>query len=93
MDSVSPVWTEAEVGIERVIALDQEQYLPIVVLPVLYTDGISGLSVRFRLSSEERKAIAEGADIVVTELNFGASFTPLDMKVCMPNEGPYATER
>lgn len=92
MDSVSPVWTEEQVGIERVISLDQEQYLPIVVLPVLYSDGITGLSVRFRLSDEERKAVAEGADIVVTELNFGAAFTPLDMKVCMPNEGPY-TER
>lgn len=42
--------------------------------------------------NEERRGIAEGADIVVTELTFGADFTPLDMKVCMPNEGPYTTE-
>jgi hypothetical protein len=91
MDSVSPVWTEEQVEIERVIALDQSQYLPIVVLPVLYTDGILGLSVRFRLSDEERRAIAQGADVVVTELTFGADFTPLDISVCMPNERPHTT--
>ena len=93
MDSVSPVWTEEQVAIERVIALDQPEYLPIVVLPVLYSNGVFGMSVRFRLSAEERKAIADGADIFVTELTFGASFTPLNMAVCMPNEAPYTTER
>lgn len=89
MDSVSPVWSEDQVPIERVIALDQEQYIPIVILPVRYSDGLSGLSVRFRLTDEERKAVTEGADIIVTELTFGGPFTPLDMKVCKPNESPY----
>ena len=48
MDSVSPVWTEEQVGAEQVIALDQPEYLPIVILPVLYSDGVAGMSVRFR---------------------------------------------
>ena len=89
MDSVSPVWTEKEVEIERVIALDQEQYFPIVVLPVRYTDGTSGLSVRFRLTDEERKAIADGADFVITELTFGGPFTPLHLAVSKPNTSPF----
>lgn len=88
MDSVSPVWTDDLVEIERVIALDQPQYLPIVVLPVRYTDGHSGLAVRMRPTDEERKAIAEGADIVITELTFGAPFTPLNIEVAKPSEGP-----
>lgn len=89
MDSVSPVWTENEVEMERIVALDQPQYLPLVVLPVRYTDGYSGLSVRFRLSDEERKSIADGADIVLTEMTFGGPFTPINVAVCKPNESPY----
>jgi hypothetical protein len=34
MNSVSPVFTDAEVEHERVIALDQPEYVPIVVLPI-----------------------------------------------------------
>lgn len=89
MDSVSPVWNDEMVEMERVIALDQQQYVPIVVLPVRYSDGLSGMSVRFRLSDEERRAIAEGSDIVLTELTLGGPFTPLDLKICKPNESPY----
>lgn len=89
MDSVSPVWTEKEVEMERVIALDKAEYAPIIVLPVRYSDGLSGMSVRFKLSDEERKAITEGADIVVTELTFGGPFTPLNLHFCKAGEGPY----
>jgi hypothetical protein len=89
MDSVSPVWTDEEVAIERVIALDQPEYLPIIALPVRFHDGVSGLSVRFRLTDEERQAIADGCDIVITELTFGGPFTPLCTHVCLPNKGPF----
>lgn len=89
MDSISPVWTEAEVEIERVIAIDQPEYLPIIALPVRFLDNTSGLSVRFRFSEEERKKIAEGGDLVITELTFGGPFTPLHTHICMPNEGPF----
>jgi hypothetical protein len=88
MESVSPVWSEEEIEVERIIALDQPEYIPIVVLPFCYSDGIPGLSVRFRLSDAERKAIAEGSDIVITELTSG-QFTPIDIKICKPNERPY----
>ena len=89
MDSVSPVWTEALVAHERIIALDQPQYLPIVVLPVQFSDGTSGLSVRFRLTDEERFAIARGADVVITEMTFGRPFTPISVKAIYPNTSPY----
>lgn len=88
MESVSPVWSEEEVGVERIIALDQPEYIPIAVLPMCFSDGIPGLSVRFRLTDAERKALVEGADIVITELTLG-QFTPIDIKVCKPNERPY----
>jgi hypothetical protein len=89
MQSTSPVWTEEEVPVEKVIALDQEQYQPIIILPVTFNDGIQGMCVRFRLSEEERKAIAEGADVVITELTFGGQFTPLQIMVCRPETCPY----
>lgn len=89
MDSVSPVWTDEEVHSECVVSLDQPQYFPIVILPVVYAGGIVGMSVRFRLSDEERKAIADGGDLVVTELTFVENrFTPVNVKVCVPNERP-----
>jgi hypothetical protein len=88
MESVSPVWSEEEIEVERIIALDQPEYVPIVVLPMCYSDGTPGLSVRFRLSDAERKAIAEGSDILITELTLG-QFTPIDIKICKPNERPY----
>ena len=89
MDSVSPVWTEEEVAIERVIALDQPEYVPIIALPVRFSDNTSGMSVRFRLSDEERAAIAAGADIVITEITFGGPFTPIHVLAIKPNERPY----
>jgi len=89
MDSVSPVWSEEQVPIERVLALDQPEYIPIIVLPVRYQDGVSGLSVRFRLTAAERQAVAEGADLIITEMTFGGPFTPIDVKLCKPNESPY----
>jgi len=89
MDSVSPVWTEKEVEIERVIALDQAEYIPLIALPIRYTDGSSGMSVRFRLTDEERLGIAGGADILVTEMTFGGPFTPINVVVVDPGKNPF----
>jgi hypothetical protein len=89
MQSVSPVWTEKEVEIERVIALDQPEYAPIIVLPVRFQDGVSGLSVRFRLTDEERKALADGDDLIITEMSFGGPFTTLSMQICKPDTNPF----
>lgn len=81
MESISPVLQEEHVANERVIALDQEQYIPIIVLPIKYEDGTLGMMVRFRLSDQERAAIAAGADLVVTELTFGRPFTPIHIEL------------
>jgi len=89
MQSVSPVWSDEEIPIERVIALDQPEYEPIIVLPIRYSDGLSGLAVRFRLTDEERKHVAEGADILITELTFGMPFTPIHVCTSSPNTNPY----
>ena len=90
MQSVSPVWTENEVETERVIALDQTNiYEPIIALPIRYTESrLSGMVVRFRLTEAERQAIAEGGDILITELTFGMPFTPLCVQIAKPNEIP-----
>lgn len=89
MDSISPVWTDNEVEIEQVIALDQEEYIPIVALPIKYEGGARGVAVRFRPSDEERKVIADGGDILITELTFGRGFTPIAVRVAKPNEYPH----
>lgn len=93
MDSVSPVFTQAEVDKEQVIALDQPEYQPIVILPLSFQRGEVvfknfAISTRFRLSPEERQALIDGADLVVTELVFGNAFTPLNMQICKPEEAP-----
>lgn len=81
MDSVSPVHTEEFEELERVIALDQKEYFPIIILDVHYSNGVDGAMVRFRFSDEERKKIAEGADLVVSELTFGKAFTPISLSI------------
>lgn len=88
MNSVSPVWTNKEVELERVIALDQQQYSPIIVLPMMYEDGTMGIAVRFSFTEQERNLIAKGADLVITELTFGGSFTPLHIQLVKPEEKP-----
>lgn len=87
MDSISPVYTEETVHIERVIALDQKPYFPIIILPVKYGDGTQGMAVRFRFTEVERQQIADGWDLLLTELTFGGSlFTPVQLEI-VPKEG------
>lgn len=79
MESISPVFTEDLVEFEKVIALGQEPYRPIIGLPVRYDDGTLGIAVRFELNEEERKKISEGADLIISELTFGGLFTPINI--------------
>lgn len=81
MDSISPVFSEETVELEKVIALGQEEYVPLIGLPVIYPDGNRGVAVRFRLSPEEQKMIADGGDILITELTFGGKFTPISIQI------------
>ena len=79
MQSVSPVFSEKEVELEKVIALDQPEYVPLIGLPVIYPDGLRGVAVRFRLTEEEKKLVADGGDSLITELTFGGKFTPISI--------------
>ena len=87
MNSVSPVLTQNEVGTEHVIALDQPEYFPIIIARVRYQDGALASIVRFRLSDLERKAISEGADLIISQPHLG-SFMPLGLQLAFPSEYP-----
>lgn len=47
---------------------------------------------RWRLTDEERAAIANGADLVLTLLSFGQPLTPSHLQVVMPDEMPVLLE-
>ena len=64
------------VGLEKfetVYAKDQPQYKPMRTLPA--RDGNSAIS-RFHLTDEQRKAIADGADIYLELLHFKGPLAP-----------------
>lgn len=103
MESVSPVFTEAEVQFEQKIAEHQEEYAMVIGLPVTLqlVDRESGkrtlvnpwgMSFRFRLSGEERAAVASGKDLILTQLNFGKPVTPMNIQFCGPGEKPVLGE-
>lgn len=91
MVSVSPVLTEAEVSAEQVIALDQPEYFPIIVLRVVFNDKDASVATytRFRFSPEERAAIANGADLLLSQPHHG-SLMPIALQLakdgCYPQE-------
>ena len=87
MDSVSPVWTENEVESEQVIALGSEEFYPIIVARVRFSDGSPGSVTRFRLTDKEREAIAAGADLLLSQPHHGQLMPialMLAMKDCYP---------
>ena len=77
MDSVSPVLTDHEVEAEQVVALDQQQYFPVISLRVTYQDrdgnpeGVATIT-RFRFSEKEREAVANGADLLISQPHHGS---------------------
>lgn len=71
MKPVSPVLPNAP-DLEHVLGANQHEYIP---LPVFRTDK-STLS-RWRLSDEERTYIANGGDLFICQLNFGAAIQPI----------------
>lgn len=99
MRSVSPVFTEAEVQFEYEIAKNQPEYNSVIGLPVTLQliskeDGSAkeipnwAISIRFRLSDEERAQIAAGEDLVVSQLTFGKQLAPMNFQFCKPGEKP-----
>jgi hypothetical protein len=76
--------------IEVVLAKDQPEYLP---LPVVYLDTPSRPMIsRWRLTEEERQRIANGDDLVLTQLTFGHAFQPIHLQITAPDEAPQLLE-
>ena len=104
MESVSPVFTQAEVPFELIITGNgpDSPLIPLVAVQIdlnvpdpdpekegaLVLKQRFAMAVRFRLSEEERIAIIKGADIVITELVFGGPFTPINIQLCKPDQKP-----
>lgn len=100
MQSVSPVFTEAEVQFEYEIAKNQPEYVPVIGLPVTLQvlDRNDpevkrevknwAVAIRFRLSPEERAQVAAGLDLVVTQLVFGKALHPMNFQLCQPGTKP-----
>ncbi len=85
MTAVSPVMPGSE-SIEIVLGKNQPEYVP---LPAVFLDTPSlPMITRWRLTEEERKLIAEGADIVLQQLTFRQLFQPVNLQVVMPNGYP-----
>lgn len=97
MHSVSPVISEELIPAERVIALDQPQYQPIIVICAEHPEDKNHEThctiVRFRLTEAERLQVANGADLILSELTFGRAFTPVHIEFCLPQETPSFVEK
>ena len=88
MDSVSPVLTEAEVPSEQVIALGQEQYFPIVVARIQFSEPEDRHTfTRYRFTAAERDLIAKGADLILGQPHHRAMM-PVSLQLAMPGEYP-----
>ena len=87
MNSVSPVLTEAEIPAEQVIALGQEGYYPIIVARIIYPDKSVASLTRFRFSDKEREAIANGADLILSQPHHGP-LMPIGLQLAMPDQYP-----
>ena len=97
MNSVSPVLTEAEVEAERVIALDQPEYYPVISLRINYgglnRDQVSEATLtRYRFTDKDREAIAKGADLILSQPHHGP-LMPIGLQLAMPNQYPIAEEK
>jgi hypothetical protein len=87
MISVSPVLTTVEVDAEKVVALDQPQFRPLLALRVEFKDGQRFTALRFQFTAEERAAIAAGQDLLVLQPHHG-SLMPLAFQFALPGKYP-----
>ena len=87
MNSVSPVLTESEIGIEQVIALGHEEYYPIIVARFIFPDESKSTFTRMRFSDKEREAITAGADLLLSQPHHGP-LMPIALQLAMPGEYP-----
>ena len=75
--SIGPV-VEGPENYETIYALDQPQYIPLRTLPG--ENGHSAIS-RWELTPEQRKAIVDGADILLEVTHFGGPLAPVRMMI------------
>lgn len=78
--SIGPV-VEGLEDFEKIYALEQGQYIPLRTLPA--ENGNSAIT-RWELTSEQRQAIADGADIMLEVLHFKGFLAPVRMMVAKP---------
>jgi hypothetical protein len=95
MEPVSPVMPGSE-DIEIVLGKGQPEYIP---LPAVYLDTPScPMVTRWRLTDEERKMVANGADVVLQQLVFrdgngrNNPFQPVHLQIVMRDEMPVLLE-
>jgi hypothetical protein len=89
MKPVSPVMPGSE-SIEIVLGKDQPEYDD---LPAVYVDSDTRpMITRWRVTDEERRAVANGADIVLQQLTFKQLFQPVNLQVVMPDACPQLVE-
>lgn len=58
---------------EKIFALDQPEYLPIRTLPA---QGGESCIYRCELTEDQRRMVAEGADVLVEIVHFGGPLAP-----------------
>ena len=89
MYPVSPVMPGSK-EIEIVLGEGQPQYIP---LPAVWIDSPARpMVIRYRLTEEERRAVADGADIVMQQLTFHSPFHPVNLQVVGRDEMPVLIE-
>lgn len=86
MLSISPVYNEEFQECEKIIALDQPEYLPLVCLPIEMPEG--AVLTRWEFTKEERELVSSGADLVICMLLFGKPFTPIGLEVTPKDKQP-----
>ena len=87
--SIGPV-VEGLEEFEKIYALEQPQYIPLRTLP-----GENGKSAvtRWELSEDQRKMVAEGADIFLEVFHFGGPLAPVRMAVGKQENDPQLWNR
>ena len=86
MEPTSPIVNGME-NEEIVYAKDQPQYVPLPVLKSRKEDRDGRILMRWQFNEQERVAIANGADLVVSILTYQQPLQPLGMFVSWDNEG------
>lgn len=81
-EAKSPVIEELQ-AFEMCIAKDQPEYLP---LPSLVDQRDGRVMSRWELTDEERKQIAEGADVFVTIYALEGKITPMKVEIRRKDE-------